>query len=105
MSPQVVNSYMYNDGHWQPLALPDAFSYHSGWLLIRGTIVVSQPRGETRLRWQCRQGRWHEQVLPVTRRGTLQELVYLPSGACHVSLLASSKGADCHVEISELRCV
>ncbi|MBL0616761.1 glycosyltransferase family 2 protein [Aeromonas veronii] len=96
---------MYNDGHWQPLALPDAFSCHSGWLLIRGTIVASQPRGETRLCWQCGQGRWHEQVLPVTRRGTLQELVYLPPGASHLSLLASSKGADCHVEISELRCV
>ncbi|MFQ1641797.1 glycosyltransferase family 2 protein [Aeromonas veronii] len=85
--------------------MPNAFSLHAGWLLIRGRVLTSQPRGETRLRWQCGLGRWHEQVLPVTRRGTLQELVYLPSGASHLSLLASSKGAECNVEITQLRCV
>ena len=69
---------MYNDSHWQPLALPDSFSRHAGWLLIRGRVLTSQTRGETRLRWQCEQGIWHEQILPVTRRGTLLELVYLP---------------------------
>lgn len=90
---------------WQPLVMPDAFSLHAGWLLIRGRVLTSQPRGETRLRWQCGLGRWYEQVLPVTRRGTLQELVYLPSGASHLSLLASSKGAECNVEITQLRCV
>lgn len=90
---------------WQPLAMPDSFSLHAGWLLIRGCVLTNQLRGETRLRWQCGQGRWHEQVLPVTRRGTLQELVYLPSGASHLSLLASSSGAECKVEITQLCCV
>ncbi len=93
---------MYSDCHWQPLALPDSFSFQSGWLLIKGTILASQPRGETRLRWLCGQGMWHEQVLPVTRRGTLQELVYLPLGAHDLSWLASSEGADCKVEITQL---
>lgn len=92
---------MYNDCHWQPLALPDSFSLKSGWLLIRGTILASQPRGETRLRWRSGD-RWHEQVLPVTRRGTLQELVYLQRGASDLSWLTSSEGADCKVEISQL---
>ncbi len=85
--------------------MPDSFSLHAGWLLIRGCVLTSQPRGETRLRWQCRQGGWHEHVLPVTRRGTLQELVYLPLGTRHLSLLASSKGAECSVEITQLCCV
>lgn len=89
---------------WQPLEMPQSFSLHAGWLLIRGRVLASQARGETHLRWQCGRGIWHEQVLPVTRRGTLQELVYLPPGASHLSLLASSQGADCHVEISVLRC-
>ncbi|HAI6880448.1 TPA: glycosyltransferase [Escherichia coli] len=90
---------------WQPLTLPDSFSLHSGWLLIRGRVLTTQTRGETRLRWQCGQGIWHEQKLPVTRRGTLLELVYLPSGASHLSLLASNKGAECNVEITQLCCV
>jgi hypothetical protein len=55
--------------------------------------------GETRLRWQC-QGIWHEQILPITRRGTLQELVWLPVGACQVGLLASSEGAECELNIA-----
>ncbi|HEA1146566.1 TPA: glycosyl transferase family 2, partial [Escherichia coli] len=90
---------------WQPLTLPDSFSLHAGWLLIRGCVLTSQTRGETRLRWQCGQGIWHEQMLPVTRRGTLLELVYLPTGASHLSLLASTKGAECNVEIAQLCCV
>ncbi|WP_281705963.1 glycosyltransferase family 2 protein [Aeromonas taiwanensis] len=94
---------MYSDVHWQPLALPDSFSLRSGWLFIQGKLHPRQPRGETRLRWQCRQGRWHEQTLPVTRRGTLQELVYLPMGASQLALLASSQGADCLVEITQAR--
>ncbi|VED24653.1 putative carnitine operon oxidoreductase [Escherichia coli] len=44
-------------------------------------------------------------MLPVTRRGTLLELVYLPTGASHLSLLASTKGAECNVEIAQLCCV
>ncbi|WP_241213944.1 hypothetical protein [Escherichia coli] len=51
--------------------------------MIQGTLRARQPRGETRLRWQC-QGIWHEQILPITRRGTLQELVWLPVGATQV---------------------
>lgn len=94
---------MYSDGHWQPLTLPDSFSLRAGWLFIQGKIQTHQPRGETRLRWQCRQGRWHEKTLPVTRRGTLQELVYLPRGAHQLALLPSSEGADCQVEISQTR--
>ena len=47
---------MYSDAHWQPLALPDSFSLRSGWLFIQGKVHPRQPRGETRLRWQCRQG-------------------------------------------------
>ena len=85
---------MHSDGHWQPLALPDSFSLRSGWLFIQGKVNARQPRGATRLRWQCRQGRWYEQTLPVTRRGTLQELVYLPMGACQLALMASNQGAD-----------
>ena len=90
---------------WQPLTLPDSFSLHAGWLLIRGRVSTTQTRGETLLRWQCGQGIWHEQMLPVTRRGTLLELVYLPTGASHLSLLASTKGAECNVEIAQLCCV
>lgn len=96
---------MYSDCHWQPLALPDTFSLRSGWLLITGKLHARQLRGETRLRWQCRQGIWHEHVLPITRRGTLQELIHLPMGANQIALLASSEGADCLVEITQLRLV
>ena len=94
---------MHSDGHWQPLTLPDSFSLRSGWLFIQGKVQARQPRGETRLRWQCRQGRWHEKTLPVTRRGTLQELVHLPKGASQLALLASSEGADCQVEVGQIR--
>lgn len=94
---------MYHDDHWQPLVLPDSILLRSGWLFIRGKVHARQPRGETRLRWQCCQGRWHEQTLPITRRGTLQELIYLPMGARRLALLASSEGADCQVTMMPIR--
>ncbi len=94
---------MHRDDHWQPLRLPDSFSLHAGWLFIQGKIQARQPRGETRLRWQCSRGLWHEQTLPITRRGTLQELIYLPMGASQLALLTSSEGADCLVEIAQIR--
>ena len=81
---------MHSDYHWHPLALPDTSLTRAGWFLLQGTLRVRQPRGETRLRWQCSEGTWHEQVLPITRRGTLQELVWLPVGACQVALPAAS---------------
>ncbi len=96
---------MYSDGHWQPLVQPDSFSLRAGWLFVQGRVHARQPRGETRLRWQCSQGHWHQQLLPITRRGTLQELVYLPMGASQLTLLASSEGADCQVDITHLRLV
>lgn len=103
--PWTVSYIMCSYRDWQPLTLPDSFSLHASWLLIRGRVSTTQTRGETLLRWQCGQGIWHEQMLPVTRRGTLLELVYLPTGASHLSLLASTKGAECNVEITQLCCV
>ncbi len=95
---------MQSDYHWHPLALPDSSLSRAGWFLIQGTLRARQPRGETRLRWQC-QGIWHEQILPITRRGTLQELVWLPVGATQVGLLASSEGAECELNIARFaRC-
>lgn len=91
---------MQSDYHWHPLALPDSTSLRASWFLIQGTLHVRQPRGETRLRWQCSQGNWHEQILPITRRGTLQELVWLPLGASQVALLASSEGAECQFSLT-----
>ena len=91
---------MQSDYHWLPLALPDSTSLRASWFLIQGTLHVRQPRGETRLRWQCSQGNWHEQILPITRRGTLQELVWLPLGASQVALLASSEGAECQFSLT-----
>ncbi|WJT03720.1 glycosyltransferase family 2 protein [Leclercia adecarboxylata] len=91
---------MHSDYHWHPLALPDTSLTRASWFLIQGTLRARQPRGETRLRWQCSDGTWHEQVLPITRRGTLQELVWLPVGACQVGLLASSEGAECELNIT-----
>lgn len=88
--------------HWQPLALPTSWSTRAGWLLIQGTLHTHQPRGETRLRWQCRRGIRYEQILPITRRGTLQEMVFLPMGASQLFLLASSEGADCQFEVIRL---
>ncbi|MRT56174.1 glycosyltransferase [Enterobacteriaceae bacterium RIT693] len=90
---------MHSDYHWHPLALPDSFLLRAGWFLIQGTLYTRQSRGETRLRWRC-QGVWHEKILPVTRRGTLQELVWLPAGACQVGLLASSEGAEYQLNVS-----
>lgn len=77
--PWTVSYIMCSYRDWQPLTLPDSFSLHASWLLIRGRVSTTQTRGETLLRWQCGQGIWHEQMLPVTRRGTLLELVYLPT--------------------------
>ncbi|WP_313079625.1 glycosyltransferase family 2 protein [Atlantibacter sp.] len=93
---------MHSNCDWQSLMLPNSCSTRAGWLLILGTLRTSHKRGETRLRWQCCQGIWHEQVLPVTRRGTLQEVVFLPKGASQLALLASSEGADYQFEITRL---
>lgn len=91
---------MQSNGHWQPLTLPDSTSFRAGWFLLQGTLRARQSRGETRLRWQDHQGSWHEQTLPVTRRGTLQELVWLPMGVSQLALLASSEGVDCELAIT-----
>ncbi|EGX6952699.1 glycosyltransferase [Aeromonas hydrophila] len=94
---------MHHNDHWQPLQQPDSFSLRAGWLFIQGKVLARQSRGETRLRWQCPQGFLQEKILPVTRRGTLQELVYLPSGITGLALLASSEGGDCQVELTQVR--
>ena len=98
----MVNLVMHSDSHWQPLLLPDSSSFHAGWLFIQGIIRSRQGRGETRLRWLCNHGLWHQQIRPVSRRGTLHELVYLPTGARQIALQASSNGADCQFELTRL---
>lgn len=90
---------------WQPLVVPPSIARSGGWLLIKASIHCVTPRGETLLRWQDIQGQPAECLLPVSRKGTLLELVYLPAGAQQLAWLASSEGAVYTAEAPSLQTV